>query len=170
MRAGNGGGLSVGEKKIVKALLNQRWRNQDIQALINSGGRKATINGARITSVKHDAGIVPAPDDEVQYFLRWKRAFDPVTGLNCYDDERLVRAREAMILAVQVFNGPGFQFKTELFVVLANIAWTYALHEYYGRKNIPIVDKDGRSLLLSQILKWDDCRLPKGERRNLGAV
>jgi len=40
------GGLTGEEKRIVKALLSTGARNQDIQALVNTG-RGATINGAR---------------------------------------------------------------------------------------------------------------------------
>ncbi len=36
--------------------------------------------------------------------------------------------------AVQIFNNPNIQFKSESFIVLAIIAWTYLLHAYY-RKN-----------------------------------
>jgi len=165
-----GGGLTTEEKKIVKALLNKKWRNQDIQHLLNSGGRKATVNSARVTAVKQSKTIEPASDIEVQDFIARKRLFDPVTGLNAIDDERLVRAREAMILAVQVFNGPGFRFKTELFAVLANIAWTYLLHEYYSRKKVAIVDADGRALLLSKMLERPDCPLSKGTKNNLTAL
>ena len=76
---------------------------------------------------------------------------DPVTGLSLSNDEKLIRAREAMILAVQLFNSTTFRFKTEVFCVLANIAWTYLLHEYYKRRtNVDIIQESGRSLLLSQ--------------------
>ena len=47
------GGLTGEEKRIVKALLSTGARDQDIQALVNTG-RGATINGARITGVKKD--------------------------------------------------------------------------------------------------------------------
>jgi len=126
--------------------------------LINSGGRKATVNSARITGVKQDEKIVPASDAEVEAFLRRKKAFDPTTGLNLIDDERLIRSREAMILAVQVFNGPGVLFKTELFAVLANIAWTYLLHEYYSRREVNIVGMDSQSLLLGRC--WTEAIAP----------
>lgn len=115
------GSLSKEEKKIVKALLSKEWRNQDIQHLINKG-RVATINSARITEVKGDNKIKPASDDDVDFFIKKKDSFDPRTGLNLYDDEQLIRARECMILAVNVFNNPALQFKTEVFSVLSNIA------------------------------------------------
>ncbi|HET7019271.1 MAG TPA: hypothetical protein VFI58_00985 [Xanthobacteraceae bacterium] len=97
------GALTAEEQHIVKALLEEGWRNQDIQALVNLG-RNATINSARITGVKHDSDIEPANADEVNFYKTKKRSYDWATGLNLYDDERLIRAREAMILAVQVFN------------------------------------------------------------------
>jgi hypothetical protein len=75
-----------------------------------------------------------------------------------------------MIFAVQVFNSAGLNFKTEVFAVLANIAWTYLLHEYYARKGVKIVQDDGRSLLLSQMVEKQDCPLSEGVRNNLRAL
>jgi hypothetical protein len=161
--------LTMEEKQVVKALLARKWRNQDIQALINVG-RKATVNGGRITGVKKDQAIVPAHDDDVDFFLLRKKSYDGQTGLNQYDDERLVRAREAMILAVQVFNSAGLKFKTEVFTMLANVAWTYLLHEHYDKKGVAIVGADGRSLLLSQMVERHDCPLTPGVRQNLRAM
>ncbi|ROT97559.1 hypothetical protein EB810_04925 [Altererythrobacter sp. FM1] len=61
------------------------------------------------------------------------------------------------------------RFKTEVFTMLANVAWTYLMHEHYERKGVKIV-KDGRSLLLSQIVERHDCPLSKGIKDNLRAV
>ncbi len=163
------GALTKEERKIVKALLAQGWRNQDIQALVNTG-RNATINSARITEVKFDKKQKPASKDEVSFFQIRKKSVDPKTGLNFFDDERLIRSREAMILAVQIFNSGALNFKTEVFAVLANIAWTYLLHEFYDRKGVAIVQKDGRSLLLSQMVEKKDCPLTDGIRNNLRAM
>ncbi len=127
------GGLTEEEKPVVKALLAKGWRNQDIQALVNIG-REATVNSARITGVKQDAAIVTASDEEVEYFQIKKGSYDPKTGLNLFENERLIRAREAMVLAVQVFNSPALHFKAEVFAMLSNVAWTYLLHEHYERK------------------------------------
>ena len=164
-----GGGLNNEEKRVVKALLSEGWRNQDIQALINIG-RAATINSARITGVKKDDAIKAASSDEVTFYKKRKESYDWNTGLNLYDDERLIRAREAMILAVQVFNSPSCLFKTEIFAVLVGIAWTYLLHEYYLRKGTKIVGTDGRSLLLGQMLDRQDCPLSAGTKNNLRAM
>lgn len=41
-----------------------------------------------------------------------------------------------MLSAVQIFNNPNIAFKSESFIVLSNIAWTYLLHSYFISKNI----------------------------------
>ncbi len=163
------GALTRDEKKIVKALLLMGERNQDIQATINIG-RAATINSARITEVKQNGRISAATETEVAFFKKRKQSYDYETGLNLYDDERLIRSRESMILAVQVFNSPTLRFKTEVFSVLANIAWTYLLHEHYQRQGVAIIQSDGRSLLLSQMLERSDCPLTQGMKDNLTSL
>lgn len=163
------GSLTADEKRIVKALIGRGWRLQDIQALVNHY-RPATINSARLTEVKQDKHITPANDEQVAFYQLKKRSFDPATGLNLFDDERLIRAREAMTLAVQIFNSPSHRFKTEVFAVLANIAWTYLLHEFFARKQVKIIGPDGNALLLSQMLKRKDFPLSKGIRNNLESL
>jgi hypothetical protein len=117
------------EKSVIKALLSEGWRNQDLQALINTG-RIASINFGRIAGIKADDTIVHATKQQVDAFRHKKLLFDHVTGLCPIDNERLVRAREAMILAVELFNTPRIAFKTGVFSMLTNVAWTYLLHEY----------------------------------------
>lgn len=163
------GTLSAEEKRIVKALLKRGWRNQDIQALVNIL-RAATINSARVTEVKKNDRQRAASDDEVEFYLLKKKSYDQRTGLNLFDDERLIRAREAMILAVQIFNSTALNFKTEVFSVLANVGWTYLLHEFYDRKKVEIIGGDGRSLLLIQMVERDDCPLSEGVKNNLRSL
>ncbi|MBN4079520.1 DUF3644 domain-containing protein [Beggiatoa alba] len=50
--------------------------------------------------------------------------------------ELLTKSREAMLTAVQIFNNPNIQFKSESFIVLSNIAWTYLLHGYFRANKI----------------------------------
>ena len=133
-------------------------------------GRNATINSARITEVKQNENLAPASDDAVDFFIVKKKSFDPKTGLNFFDDERLIRAREAMVLAVQIFNSPSLKFKTEVFSILVNVAWTYLLHEFYIRKKVKVVGDDGRTLLLNQMIKRQDCPLSPGMKKNLEAL
>lgn len=45
--------------------------------------------------------------------------------------ELIIKSREAMLAAVQIYNNPQITFKSESFIVLSNIAWTYLLHAYY---------------------------------------
>lgn len=45
--------------------------------------------------------------------------------------ELLEKAKEASMSAVQIFNNPLIKFKSETFIVLMMIAWTYLLHAYY---------------------------------------
>lgn len=160
------GALTKEEIAVAKALLAKGWRNQDIQAQINIG-RKATINSARITEAKRNKSVIIADDTTVEFYIKKKQPYDVKTGLNLFDDERLIRAREAMILAVHIFNSPNVKFKTEVFSMLVNVAWTYLLHEFYHRKSVKIADSDGRTLLLGQMIKRHDCPLSPGIKRNL---
>jgi hypothetical protein len=43
----------------------------------------------------------------------------------------IMKSRKAMLSAVQIYNNPLILFKTESFIVLSLIAWTYLLHSYY---------------------------------------
>lgn len=52
-----------------------------------------------------------------------------------FKEELLTKSREAMLSAVQIFNNPNIQFKSESFIVLSNIAWMYLLHAYYREKD-----------------------------------
>ena len=161
--------LSAIEKSVIKALLNDGWRNQDVQTLINSG-RAASINFARISGIKKSQTISPATPQRVEAFRYKKLLFDHVTGLCPLENERLVRAREAMLLAVQLFNTPRIAFKTGVFSMLANVAWTYLLHEFYERNGQAIVNSQGYTLLLSQMIKREDCPLSNACKKNLDAI
>ncbi len=48
----------------------------------------------------------------------------------------LSKSREAALNAVQTFNNPLTTFKTETFIVLMTIAWTYLLHAHYRQKGV----------------------------------
>ena len=161
--------LTLLEKAVIKALLNDGWRNQDVQALVNTG-RAASINSGRISGIKVNSAISPATKQQVEAFRHKKLIFDHVTGLCPIDNERLVRAREAMIVAVELFNTPRIAFKAGVFSMLANVAWTYLLHEHYESNGITIINKDGFSLLLSQMIDRPDCPLSKACKQNLFAI
>lgn len=45
--------------------------------------------------------------------------------------ELITKAKEAALCAIKIFNDPLIKFKSESFIVLMIIAWTYLLHAYY---------------------------------------
>ena len=51
-------------------------------------------------------------------------------------EELLTKSREAMLSAVQIFNNPNIHFKSETYIVLSTISWTYLLHAYFRDKGI----------------------------------
>lgn len=50
--------------------------------------------------------------------------------------ELVKKSREAALAAVQIFNNPAITFKSEIYIVIMVIAWTYLLHAYYRGKKI----------------------------------
>jgi hypothetical protein len=50
--------------------------------------------------------------------------------------ELIEKSRESALTAVQVFNNPLIEFKSETFVVLMTISWTYLMHAYYRSKHV----------------------------------
>lgn len=50
--------------------------------------------------------------------------------------ELLTKSREAALAAVQIFNSPLITFKSEVFIVLMNIAWTYLQHAHYRKARV----------------------------------
>jgi len=44
------------------------------------------------------------------------------------------------------------------------------LHEFFERRGVQIVQEDGRSLLLSQMITREDCRLSQGIKDNLESL
>ena len=59
-----------------------------------------------------------------------------VRRLFSVSDELVGKSRESALAAVQIFNNPLITFKSEMFIVLMNIAWTYLLHAHYRKKGI----------------------------------
>lgn len=166
---GKTGGLTPFEKRIVKYLIAEKWTNQDIQALVNLE-RPATINPARIATVKKDKFQAQATSEEYAIYFGFKRSFDLKTGLNPFIDERLIKSREAMKLAISIFNNPTFQFRAENFSMLANVAWTYLALEYSARKGLPTERKDGKAVSLSDFLNGKGCPFSSGIVNNLRAM
>lgn len=50
--------------------------------------------------------------------------------------ELLKKSKESALAAIQIFNNPNMLFKSESYIVLMIIAWTYMLHAFYRDKKI----------------------------------
>lgn len=50
--------------------------------------------------------------------------------------ELVTKSRESALAAIKLFNDPLVTFKSEAFIVLMVIAWTYLLHSYYRSKRV----------------------------------
>lgn len=50
--------------------------------------------------------------------------------------ELVEKSKEAALTAIQVYNNPNTIFKSETYIVLMIIAWTYMLHAFYRSKGI----------------------------------
>lgn len=131
----------------------ERWEIAIIKKMISSGGLNdqdilafftrptRSINHARISEIRNQTkhrNTVAATQAEFDAFLASWPQIDPATGAHLKGDELLLKAREAMIQAVQGFNNPRAYFKSETFIVIAVIAYTYLLHWYYRRNGIDI--------------------------------
>lgn len=57
-------------------------------------------------------------------------------SIGSFRRELVAKSREAALTAIRVFNDPQVSFKSETFIVLMMIAWTYLLHASYRGKRI----------------------------------
>lgn len=56
--------------------------------------------------------------------------------VNSFKEELIKKSRESMLAAVQIYNNPHITFKSETFITLAIISWTYLLHAYFRKKKV----------------------------------
>jgi hypothetical protein len=59
-----------------------------------------------------------------------------VRKIGAVRSELVAKSREAALSAIRVFNDPMTKFKSETFIVLIVIAWTYMLHAHYRAKQV----------------------------------
>jgi len=95
--------------------------------------------------------------------------------------ELIRSSREATLAAIQTYNNPLITFKTENFIVLMIIAWTYLLHAYYRAKGTEYryykmgkkrrifdrVDRQYKYWDLSKCLRAEACPLDRDTKNNL---
>ncbi|MBB6225293.1 DUF3644 domain-containing protein [Rhizobium leguminosarum] len=130
------------------------------------------------TEAKHKA-VKAASDDDLGDFLATWPDVEQETGLSIRGDELLIKAREAMIAAVHVFNGAGLTFRAELFIVTSVIAWTYLLHAFYRGMGVDYRHKNNDGTIkttaqgedcyweLGMCLRQANCPIPSGAIKNL---
>jgi hypothetical protein len=131
--------LNKWEIALIKTMVARGdWPNdQDILAYFTRPTRSVNHRAiAEIRKKEKHAAIKAAADDALSEFLATWPDVDPQTGLSMRGDELLIKAREAMIAAVHIFNGAGLTFRTELFIVTSVIGWTYLLHAWLRREGI----------------------------------
>jgi hypothetical protein len=128
--------LDDAEVSLIKAMVGSgRFAIRTSSAIFTRPGR--TVNYARIVEIREAMRGEPtskaarrfahqpiATEDELAAYLARFPDVDPRTGLHLVDDELAIKAREAMLFAVQAFNNPTTHFKAEIFIVAAMIAWT----------------------------------------------
>lgn len=59
-----------------------------------------------------------------------------IRTIGSLSDELLSKSRESALCAIRVFNDPHVTFKSETFIVLMNIAWTYLMHAHFRKKGL----------------------------------
>ena len=138
------------EVALVKAMLaTKRYNDQDILAYFTRPTR--SINHrliAEVRSEKKHKAVKSAGADQLADFLRCWPDVDVETGLSLRGDELLVKARDAMIAAVHNFNSAGLNFRAEIFITTAMIAWTYLCHSWFKREGIDYRFKQGGDVKL----------------------
>ncbi|WP_417476013.1 DUF3644 domain-containing protein [Maricaulis sp.] len=130
--------LERGEVAIIKAMMAARPRKNDQDILAYFTRPTRSINHGRIKDIrdrKTHVSVTPASAEELEAFLNAWPDVDQ-NGLHLVGDELLIKAREAMLHAVQGFNNPRAHFKSETFIVTAVIAWTYLMHAHFKHQGI----------------------------------
>jgi Protein of unknown function (DUF3644) len=175
VKAKRGSSLEKWEISLIKAMLERSiYNDQDILAYFTRPTRSVNhrVIGEIRTEAKHKS-VKIATSRELEEFLSTWPDVDPQTGLSLRGDELLIKAREAMIAAVHIFNGAGLTFRTELFIVTCIIAWTYLLHAWCRREGIDYrhhgLTKQGaeRYWELEKCLRHPKCPIPIGAIKNL---
>ncbi len=169
------------EVAIVKAMLQHTdKKNQTILAYFTRPNR--SINHRLISQIRDNqihTGIAPASKGAMEIFISNYPFIDWNTGLHIYADELLIKAREAILNAVQTYNNPKTHFRAEIFIVSAVIAWTYVIHAFFKREGIDYFKykQDGTVqktkyggdcfLGLLECLDKPECKVNEGAKNNL---
>lgn len=137
-RRPTGKGLKRWEVSIIKGMIaSGDFKDQVTHSFFTRPSR--SINQREISQIRNQvkfANVKVASEADVKTFLSLWPNIDYETGAALEDDELLIKSREAMLAAVQTFNSGGLNFRSELFIVTAVIAWTYALHSWFKKESV----------------------------------
>ena len=133
--------LNDWEVSLIKAFCEQTDLN-DQQILAYFSRPQRTVNHRVISGIRagrYFSGTPESTEEELaQFRSRWQK-LSISKGKIREIEELVAKSREAMISAIQSYNNPRVSFRSEIFIVLSIIAWTYLLHAYYRRQNISYV-------------------------------
>ena len=104
-------------------------------------------NGYRVS------GLSAYSEDEYRRYMSQKQdvSQEPTRPELPNRVERLVlKARQAAVLALDIYNRPGTEFRTEGYVVMMVVAWTAALQAIFERNGVDYIhrDEDGNPVLI----------------------
>ncbi len=169
------------EIAIVKAMIQHTDKNnQTILAYFTRPSR--SINHRLIGQIRKNVihkEIASASKTNMEVFMSDYPFIDSDTGLHVYADELLIKAREAMLNAVQTYNNPKTHFRAEIFIVSAVIAWTYLLHAFFKRESIDYLRRDSNGIVettkhgadrflgLLECLNKQECTVDDSTKKNL---
>jgi hypothetical protein len=130
--------LGLWEVALVKAFIQFTDLNdQEILPYFSRPGR--SINHRVIAEIRagsHFAAVEIAPEEQLRLFRERWFSYSVKTGKQREIEEHVMKAREAQIAAIQIFNNPAVNFRTEIFVVLTVIAWTYLCHAFFKKHGV----------------------------------
>ena len=121
--------LNDWEVALIKAFCETDLNDQQILAYFTRPSR--TVNHRVISGIRAGRYFSDHPvsteEDLAQFKERWHR-LSVSKGKVKEIEELIAKSREAMISAIQSYNNPRVSFRSEIFIVLSMIAWTYLLH------------------------------------------
>ena len=175
------------EVGLVKAMLERGgYNDQDILAYFTRPSR--TVNHRLIGQIRREdryKSVKKLSNEELDEFLSEWPNIDHETGLNIKSDELLIKAREAMISSVHIYNSAGLSFRSEIFIVTAIISWTYLMHSFFRKSGIDyryfenvngakqvVKTPEGAEKYweLGHCIRHAKCPLPIGTVNNLEAI
>jgi len=177
--------LAVWEIALIKAFMSFTGMNdQEILPYFSRPGR--SINHRVIAEIRvgsHFSDVEVATEEELRVFKERWFSYSVKRGTEREIEELVLKAREAQIAAIQIFNNPAIQFRAEIYIVLSVIAWTYAFHAFYKRAEIDYryyvrgfdgtksIDRTNEGLErywdLSRCIEVAECPLSESVKENL---